>query len=81
MPELVDDVAGPGLQKLLAPRSIAIVGASTRPGTEVLSDRVFAEPPLDLARAKALLGRLQERRLLVGLRGCPHATWKLWRRP
>jgi ATP-grasp domain-containing protein len=38
---------------------------------EVLSDRVFAEPPLDLARAKALLGRLQARRLLVGLRGMP----------
>jgi len=33
MPEPVDDAAGPGLQKLLAPRSIAIVGASTRPGT------------------------------------------------
>jgi acetyltransferase len=33
MPESVDDVAGLGLQKLLAPRSVAIVGASTRPGT------------------------------------------------
>jgi CoA binding domain len=33
MPEPVDDAAGPGLQKLLAPRSIAIVGTSTRPGT------------------------------------------------
>jgi hypothetical protein len=33
MPESVDDVAGLGLQKLLAPRSVAIVGVSTRPGT------------------------------------------------
>jgi acyl-CoA synthetase (NDP forming) len=33
MPEPVDGVGGPGLQKLLAPHSIAIVGASTRPGT------------------------------------------------
>ena len=38
---------------------------------EVLSDRAFAEPPLDLARAKALLGRLQARRLLAGFRGMP----------
>jgi hypothetical protein len=38
---------------------------------EVLSDRAFAEPPLDLARAKALLGRLQARRLLAGFRGVP----------
>jgi acyl-CoA synthetase (NDP forming) len=29
MPEPVDDAAGPGLQKLLAPRSIAIVGTGT----------------------------------------------------
>jgi acetate---CoA ligase (ADP-forming) len=38
---------------------------------EVLSDRAFAEPPLDLARAKALLGRLQAGRLLAGFRGMP----------
>jgi hypothetical protein len=38
---------------------------------EIASDRAFAEPPLDLARAGALLGRLRVHRLLAGFRGRP----------
>lgn len=38
---------------------------------EIAADRVFAEPPLDLARAGALLGQLRVHRLLAGFRGMP----------
>lgn len=38
---------------------------------ELLSDRAFAEPPLDVARTEALLARLRVGRLLGGFRGMP----------
>ena len=40
---------------------------------EVLGDRRFAMPPLDLPRARALLDRLAVRPLLDGVRGAPAA--------
>jgi acetate---CoA ligase (ADP-forming) len=38
---------------------------------ELLGDRAFGLPPLDLERALALLGRLKVRRLLDGYRSAP----------
>ncbi len=38
---------------------------------ELISDRTFGLPPLDLIRADAMLGRLRARRLLDGFRGMP----------
>ena len=40
---------------------------------EVLGDRRFAMPPLDVHRARGLLDRLAVRRLLEGVRGSPAA--------
>lgn len=38
---------------------------------ELIADRVFGLPPLDMIRARAMLGRLKARRLLDGFRGTP----------
>jgi acyl-CoA synthetase (NDP forming) len=38
---------------------------------ELISDRAFGLPPLDLVRADAMLSRLKARRLLDGFRGVP----------
>jgi acetate---CoA ligase (ADP-forming) len=38
---------------------------------ELIADRVFGVPPLDMYRARALLDRLKARRLLDGFRGAP----------
>ncbi len=40
---------------------------------ELLADRQLALPPLDDARARALIGRLRSRPLLDGVRGAPPA--------
>ncbi|TML01690.1 MAG: acetate--CoA ligase family protein [Actinobacteria bacterium] len=75
---LVEAMAEPGVELALGvvrdaqfgPMVMAAAGGVL---VEVLGDRHFAMPPLDVHRARGLLDRLAVRRLLEGVRGSPAA--------